>query len=194
VNQQSACSFTVTVNDAQAPQLGCPGNILTNTINPGDATVVVNFAAPQASDNCPGVAVICAPSSGTPFPRGTTTVTCTATDAANNRTSCSFSIRVFDYVIVDDTNGKILQMDSLTGEYFFFDCRKGISLSGRGTVAIIACKTELRDTGPDPRRPDRNLLATTNSCARTGSATVSFGGVSHSLNDANLSNNIAVCP
>jgi hypothetical protein len=90
--------------------------------------------------------------------RGTTTVNCTATDAANNKTSCSFTVKVFDCVIVDDTNGKLLRFISTTGEYDFFDCRKRFSLSGRGVVSITLCKAELRDTGPDPQRPDRNLF------------------------------------
>jgi hypothetical protein len=193
-NNQMACAFTVTINDAQAPQISCPVNLLTNTINAGEMTALVNFAAPQASDNCPGSVVICAPLSGTPFSRGTTTVTCTATDAANNRTSCSFTIQVFDYVIVDDTNGKILRFDSVSGDYNFFDCRKATSLSGRGRVTISACKTELKDTGPDPNRPDRNIYVIGNPCTKTGSATISYGGVTHSLNDPNMSNNIANCP
>jgi hypothetical protein len=193
-NQQSACSFTVTVNDAQAPQISCPANIIANTVNPGDATVVVNFAMPQTSDNCPGGGVICTPASGSAFPRGTTTVTCTATDAANNRTSCSFTVRVFDYVIVDDSNGKILRFDSLSGDYDFFDCRKNTSLSGRGVTTLTNCKVELRHTGSDPKRPDRNLSATANPCSRTGTASLSYAAETHLLNDANLSNNLVRCP
>jgi hypothetical protein len=65
--------------------------------------------------------------SGSQFSRGTTTVTCTATDVAGNQTSCSFTVKVFDYVILDDSNGKIVRFVSTTGEY---DCRKNKSLSG----------------------------------------------------------------
>jgi uncharacterized repeat protein (TIGR03803 family) len=192
-NQQSVCSFSVTVTDAQAPQINCPANLITNTVNAGDATVAVTFAIPIATDNCPGAAVVCVPASGSLFPRGTTTVSCTATDAASNRTSCSFTVRVFDYTIVDDTNGKEIRFDSLTGEYDFFDCRKGTSMSGRGTVTLSTCKAELRDTGPDPKHPDRNIYAAGNPCTKTGSATISSGGVTHSLTDANLSNNPITC-
>jgi hypothetical protein len=193
-NNQAACSFAVTVLDTQAPTIACPPDLITNTINAGDATVAVNFATPTALDNCSGVAVVCSPPSGSAFPRGTTTVTCTATDAANNQTICSFAVRVYNYVIVDDTNGKILRFDSVTGDYDFLDCRKATSLSGRGRVTISACKTELKDTGPDPNRPDRNIYVIGNPCTKTGSATISYGGVTHSLNDPNMSNNIANCP
>ena len=194
VNNQSSCSFTVTVTDTQPPTITCSPNITTNTVNAGDATVAVNFAAPVAADNCPGVVAVCVPPSGSQFPRGTTTVTCTATDTSNNKTSCSFTVRVFDYVIVDDPSGKMLRFISSTGDYDFFDCRKAISLSGRGQVTITSCKTELRDTGPDPRHPDRNLAATGNPCTRVGSATITFGGTTHTLNDPNMSGNNVGCP
>ncbi|MBS1758751.1 MAG: HYR domain-containing protein, partial [Bacteroidetes bacterium] len=49
----STCSFTVTVNDVQAPVITCPGNI-TATTPAGSCTAVVNYAV-TATDNCPGV-------------------------------------------------------------------------------------------------------------------------------------------
>jgi hypothetical protein len=193
-NNQSTCSFTVSVSDTQAPVITCPANLITNTVNAGDATVAVNFATPTALDNCSGVGVVCSPPSGSAFPRGITTVTCTATDAANNQTTCSFTVRVYNYVIVDDSNGKILRFDSVTGDYDFLDCRKASSLSGRAIVTITGCKTELRDMGSVPRSPDRNVMALANTCLRTGNATITYAGITHALNDPNLSNNTAFCP
>ncbi len=55
---------------------------------------VVNYAAAVASDNCPGVSVVCNPPSGSFFPIGTTTVTCTASDASGNVSSCVFDVTV----------------------------------------------------------------------------------------------------
>jgi hypothetical protein len=193
-NNQSACSFTITVVDTQTPTIVCPANIITNTVNAGDASVAVTFAAPAAADNCSGVTVACVPPSGSLFPRGTTTVTCTATDTAANRTSCSFTVRVFDYVIVDESNGRILRFVSTTGEYDYFDCRKNQSLSRVGVVTISTCKTTLTDVGPDAKHPDRNVSVTANPCTKAGSASVTYGGVTATLNDANLSNNIVRCP
>jgi hypothetical protein len=188
-NNQSACSFTVTVVDTQAPHMVCPVNIIANTPNPGQTTLAVSFSTPIATDNCGSVSVVCAPPSGTQFPPGVTTVTCTATDAASNQTSCSFTVTIFDYVIVDDTNGKLLRFVSTTGDYDFFDCRKNKSVSGRGVVTISSCKTELRDT-----KPDRTLTVLTNPCTKAGNATVVYQGVTHTLTDANLSNNLVKCP
>jgi hypothetical protein len=188
------CSFTISVVDTQAPTIVCPANIITNTVNAGDATVAVSFAAPVATDNCPGVSVACVPPAGSSFAKGTTTVICTATDAANNATTCSFTVKVFDYVIVDDTNGKILRFVSTTGEYDYFDCRKGTSLSGQGQVTLTSCKVELRHVGANPKSPDRNVTASANACTRTGTASVTHAGVTSALTDGNLSNNINRCP
>lgn len=89
------CSFTVTVNDTQAPTLACPAN-LTAATTAGQCSAVVSFAPPTATDNCPGATVSCSPASGSVFPKGTTTVTCTATDAAGNSGGCSFTVTVND--------------------------------------------------------------------------------------------------
>lgn len=89
------CTFTVTVNDTQPPTITCPANV-TTTNAAGLCTAVVNYPAPTASDNCPGVTTACVPASGSSFPVGTTTVTCTATDAAANTATCTFSVTVTD--------------------------------------------------------------------------------------------------
>lgn len=84
-----SCSFTNTVNDTQPPTTVCPANITTAATAATGA--VITFAAPTASDNCPGFTTICAPASGSTFPIGTTTDTCTTTDASANTASCSFT-------------------------------------------------------------------------------------------------------
>ena len=92
----SACSFTVTVTDGEAPQISCPANITANT-DPGQCGAVVTFALPAVSDNAPGVGVpVCVPASGSTFSTGATTVVCTVADAAGNTNSCSFTVTVSD--------------------------------------------------------------------------------------------------
>ena len=85
------CSFTVTVNDTQPPNITCPANI---TATSSGLSTVVTYPAPTASDNCPGVTTVCNPPSGSNFPVGVTTTTCTATDASANTATCSFSVNV----------------------------------------------------------------------------------------------------
>ena len=89
------CSFTITVVDNQVPTITCPANI-TRSNDAGQCGAIVTFAAPTASDNCPGVTVTSSPASGSLFPVGTTTVTNTATDAAGNIATCTFTVRVND--------------------------------------------------------------------------------------------------
>jgi hypothetical protein len=88
------CSNVVTVADTTSPAVICPTNLLVEWTAPGGTPVM--FVA-TATDNCPGVTLVCVPSSGTAFPLGTNTVICTATDAAGNTNRCTF------FVIVRDT-------------------------------------------------------------------------------------------
>ncbi len=90
-----SCSFTVTVVDAQAPAITCPGNI-TQSNDPGQCGAVVNYTV-TATDNCTSsVTVTVTPASGSFFPVGITTVNAKATDAAGNTSTCSFTVRVND--------------------------------------------------------------------------------------------------
>ncbi len=90
----SACTFTVRVNDTQAPTISCPANITTTTTT-GTCTRVVDFTV-TAADNCGTVNIVSAPASGTAFPIGSTTVNAVATDAAGNTRTCSFTVIVTD--------------------------------------------------------------------------------------------------
>src|SRR5206468_558853 len=90
----SNCSFTVTVTDTERPVPTCPGNISVSTA-PGQCTSNVSFTA-GFTDNCPGGSIVCVPASGSSFPKGTTNVVCTATDASGNSSNCSFSVTVDD--------------------------------------------------------------------------------------------------
>jgi hypothetical protein len=90
------CSFTVTVNDTQPPAITCPANI-TKPNDPNQCGAVATYPAPTVSDNCPGVgAPVCAPASGSFFPKGTTTVNCNVADASGNTATCAFTVTVND--------------------------------------------------------------------------------------------------
>src|SRR5262249_1276492 len=70
---EATCSFTVTVNEAEAPTVTCPSNVAVST-DAGQCLAIVTFA-PTAADNCPGTTTDCVPPSGFAFPKGSTTVT-----------------------------------------------------------------------------------------------------------------------
>ena len=79
--------------DTTAPEIhGLPGGIETTTTG---ASKVVTWPDPTATDDVdPAPTVECAPPSGSAFDLGTTTVTCTATDASGNSSSATFDVTV----------------------------------------------------------------------------------------------------
>lgn len=96
----------------------------------------------------------------------------------------------FDLCLQDDHNGQLLQFSSLTGDYQFSDCRKGITLTGKGTVSIRGCKIELRASGRT-----LNVTATANPCTHAGTASVqsSSPNKTYTISDADITNNICGC-
>jgi uncharacterized repeat protein (TIGR01451 family) len=93
-NSGPACSFSVIVNDVQTPSISCPANISAVENPTGSGVAVVNYPLPTTNDNCQGVTTVCTPPTGSIFPVGSTSVTCTATDAGGNPASCSFNVMV----------------------------------------------------------------------------------------------------
>ena len=92
VGNSASCSFTITVNDTQAPVLTCPANI-TQAAPAGQCSATVTYSPPTVSENCGAAPTpTCNPPSGSIFPVGTTTVNCTATDMASNVGVCSFTV------------------------------------------------------------------------------------------------------
>ncbi len=92
---KSTSSFKVTVRDTTKPIVTAPANVLAEATGPSGA--VVGYPAATASDVVGGVlAAPCIPVSGSTFAIGTTTVTCTATDAAGNSGSATFTVTVQD--------------------------------------------------------------------------------------------------
>jgi hypothetical protein len=85
---------TLTVVDTQPPYLGLPNNETRQATGPSGATV--SFFA-SANDSVDGpLPVTCSPSSGSPFPFGPTTVTCSASDLSGNTATGFFTITVQD--------------------------------------------------------------------------------------------------
>jgi hypothetical protein len=88
----SSGQFIVTVLDVTPPVLTLPANITVNAVSPSGAPVGYSATAVDAVDG--PVTPVCSPASGSTFPIATTTVTCTATDAAGNASTGQFTVKV----------------------------------------------------------------------------------------------------
>jgi uncharacterized repeat protein (TIGR03803 family) len=126
----NSCVAIVTVVDTTPPVIICPGNIVTNATSPAGA--VVSFA-PAASDNCLVASVSSSPASGGIFAIGDTTVTCTATDAASNQATCTFTVHV---------NGAAEQINSLIVLVQSLGLQPGIATSLCVKLQIAAKKLD----------------------------------------------------
>ena len=93
----TTCSFTVTVNDTEAPVItDCPADIVVSN-DSGLCSAAVNWTAPSATDNCGStLSVTSSHQPGDVFPVGATTVTYTFTDGAGNQQVCRFTVTVND--------------------------------------------------------------------------------------------------
>lgn len=81
--------------DTTPPVLTVPADMTVEATGPSGA--VVTFTATATDDTDPSPTVTCTPPSGSTFPIGTTTVTCTATDALGNTSAPqTFTITVQD--------------------------------------------------------------------------------------------------
>jgi T5SS/PEP-CTERM-associated repeat protein len=88
----NSCSANIVVVD-NPPTIACPANIVTNAPL-GQSSVFVSYPSPAVTDACGVLSTNSFPPSGSSFPVGTTTVTCTATDTSGNTNSCSFTVTV----------------------------------------------------------------------------------------------------
>jgi len=186
-----SCTFTVKVNDTEPPVISCSCNLTAVTPTPRDFCVVVNFTT-TATDNCPGVVVVCSPPSGTCFPVGVTTVTCTATDASGNTATCTFTITVFDGRLEDDFEGcnNTVLFNTFTGDYRW--CCHGTIFTGRGKVTRSADSFTLAHNPAD-----RRVLITLAAGAPTPAGNAGLqsppGTVRCVIQDRDIRNDFCVC-
>jgi hypothetical protein len=93
--RMAACQQTVKVVDSQAPMITCPADVTVST-DKGQCTASnVALGTPTTSDNCGGAVSLSNDAPAT-FPKGMTTVTWTATDAAGNKATGQQKVTVND--------------------------------------------------------------------------------------------------
>ncbi|CAA9575274.1 MAG: hypothetical protein AVDCRST_MAG49-4093 [uncultured Thermomicrobiales bacterium] len=102
-------------DDTTPPVLALPGTVVADATGPAGAAVT--FAVSAEDDVDGAVTPVCSVASGAVFPIGTTTVECTATDAADNAASGSFDVVV---------RGADAQLDDLVADVQVLNARNGI--------------------------------------------------------------------
>lgn len=107
-----SCSFTITVNDTEAPSIIAPPDQFL-ALGENQTSAVVNYPAPTPADNCPGVTFAATPPSGSTFPAGETIVTATATDASGNTASTTFLVILRAFISVPTMSELALVMLAL---------------------------------------------------------------------------------
>ena len=133
--------------------------------------------------------MLCTPPSGSCFPPGVTTVTCTATDASANTATCSFTVTVFDVVLQDDSDPSIVLLwNSVTGAYRF--CCKGATYIGTGKATIQGCVFTLQHNPVD-----RRVLGRVDKTVRAGNASIQSpaGTLRCTITDRNILNDTPTC-
>ena len=80
--------------DTTAPLLSCPSAVFDVDRFGSPPGEVVSFSVTATDAHDPAPNVVCVPPSGSFFPRGTTLVSCTATDADGNQSTCQFPVTV----------------------------------------------------------------------------------------------------
>jgi hypothetical protein len=142
--------------DTTAPSISCPADIVVTTTS--SAGAFITYLTPSASDNC-GISIFgsCMPASGSTFPVGTTTVTCTATDAAGNVSApCSFQVTVTQWGI------------------FQFSEQVYYTTEGAGSTTITVSRTGSIGTPASVRYSTANNTASAGSDYTSRSGTLNF--------------------
>jgi D-alanyl-D-alanine carboxypeptidase len=86
-------AFTARAQNPEPLQIVCPGDLVAPACGPGP--VVVVYPPVYAVGDCAtNVTITCVPPSGSLFPLGETTVTCTALDPCGGTSQCSFKVTV----------------------------------------------------------------------------------------------------
>ena len=132
VGNESTCTFTVTIEEAEPPVIECPEDITAECEGPDGTVVEYTVTATSACDTA--VTVVCDPKSGSTFPSGKSVVSCVATDSFGNTADCSFN------VFVEDTTPPVITCPSDTT----LECTG----DGGAVLDFVAVATDVCDPNP----------------------------------------------
>jgi hypothetical protein len=147
----STGSFHVVVTDTTAPVVAHAPDVTAEAAGPAGAAV--SFSSPSAHDLVDGdLATTCSPASDSVFPKGDTTVTCSATDAHGNTGSGTFQVHVVDTTA--PTTTAAVSPASPDGLHGWYVTNPLITLTASDTASQVT-KTQYY-IGPDPNWVDYN--------------------------------------
>lgn len=144
----ATCTFTVTVNDEEAPIIDCPADVTVSTDEGQCFTTEVELGEAEFSDNCPGIVLeVSIPDT---FELGVTIITYTVTDASGNTAECEQTVTVEDNEDPTIECPEELVVSNDAGECFAtdveFDPAAVADNCGIDTVIILAPDTFLLGT------------------------------------------------
>jgi uncharacterized repeat protein (TIGR01451 family) len=197
-----------------APQLTCPADVTAPATSTSGA--VVAYPSPSVSNACGSVMVACTPASGSTFPIGTTTVTCTATDRLGNTGKCTFPVTVVpgaDLSISNDaepdtaggaltyrltvsnagpfTATGVTVTDPLPGGTLFLSAARAADVGSLGTPPMKTNGAVIRTVGDLASGQSAKLKITVKVTAAGGSTLTNTATVTSSTADPNPGNNSA---
>jgi hypothetical protein len=149
-------SATVTVKRDTTPPALSVEPVVVDATGPAGAVVTYEAVATDALDPAPSV--VCVPASGTTFPIGTSTVSCTAIDDAGNSTPASFTIHVQD--AAEQLHDLAAAVDAATG------IPKGLATAL--LAHLDAALARLDPADPAQARPTCAILAAFSALVRNG--------------------------
>ncbi len=170
----SSTSFSVQVRDTTNPTISnVPDPIFADATSPSGA--VVGYSAPSATDLGAPASINCVPASGSTFPVGPTTVTCTANDGRGNTSSAQFNVNIAPF---DATPPVISVPADITRE----------ATSGSG--ASVSYSVDFSD--PDDAVLSSSCTPDSPSVFGLGQTTVNCTATDHHGNTANKSFKVTV--
>ncbi|HYY95996.1 MAG TPA: PxKF domain-containing protein, partial [Pyrinomonadaceae bacterium] len=144
----STATQTVTVIDNTPPVISCPANITVYLpLHTSATSMNVSYPAATATDNCGTPSIGYSIASGSVFNVGTTPVTATATDAAGNTASCTFTVTVlYDFTgffapVNNPPTLNVVQSGRAIPVKFSLSGNKGLGIFAANSpqVGVIAC-------------------------------------------------------
>ncbi|MCO5165161.1 MAG: DUF6531 domain-containing protein [Planctomycetes bacterium] len=150
-------TLALSLGGGAPPVITTPGDLVVEQTSPGGA--VVDFTVTATDDDDPAPVVECVPPSGSLFPPGTTTVTCTARDAAGNASQATFDVTVADTqppsLSLAPADGALVFVDRVEVTVTFSDGGSGVApgsivarLDGAPLALAVGDGVATATTGP----------------------------------------------